>query len=42
MGFKGLLHCLLSSTMVPSLSQMNATHTIPVYAFKIHLIYPPT
>jgi hypothetical protein len=38
MGFKGLWHCSLRPTMVPTLSQMNPTHTIPVYAFKIHLI----
>ena len=38
MGFKGLLHCSLRHTMVPTLNQMNPTHTIPIYAFKIHLI----
>lgn len=38
MGFKGLLHCSLRPTMVPTLSRMNPTHTIPVCAFKIHLI----
>jgi len=41
-GIKSLLLCSLSSTMVPTLIQMNATHTIPVYAFKIYFIYPPT
>jgi len=38
MGFKGLLHCSLRPTMVPTLSRMNPTHTVPVYAVKIHLI----
>jgi len=38
MGFKGLLQCSLRPTMVPTLSRMNPTHTVTVYAFKIHLI----
>jgi len=38
MGFKGLINCSLRPTMVPTLGQMNPTHTVPVYAFKNHLI----
>jgi hypothetical protein len=42
MGFKTLLHCSLRPTVVPTLSQMNPTHTIPVYALKIlNNILPP-
>ena len=38
MVFKGLLHCSLWPMMVPTLSWINPTHTVPVYAIKIHLI----